>query len=699
MKKTVIININGIVFHIDEDAYERLNGYLSSLNRYFGNSTEGGEIITDIEARIAELLQPKLSESKQSITIEDVEEILSILGSPEDIAASDNAAYENETSSQAAYSGKRSSRRLYRDVENSVIGGVCSGLGAYFDIDPVFFRIIFIALIFAGGVSLIVYPILWIVVPAARTSAQKLEMRGKDINISNIERTVREEFSHIKKNMERPDSAMNRFGSFFKELLAFFGVLLRGVFNILRYIVGAFLILMAISISIGIIGALYFKNFAIHGEFNEYFSSVQDFLYNIVSPLNADTMLFLLFVILVLPIVGLIYLGLKLLIRFQAKQKWVVLLVSVIWILSIVSFTVLIFNEADNFRSENETKEIVNLTAPAGNTLYVSSPATMDKEEEFLEFFSNSRLFFPVKNGTTDDFAGIIHIDVERTNATTPEMQIVREARGEDRPEALESAKGIKVNYIQKDSLLELDPFFRVANDKRWKFYSTKIIIRLPIGTKIHFDENTRELLHNIRNVNDMWNEQMVNKTWIMTDNGLELMGSNSSIVQPLADFGNKALNLQLRDRYGIDRHNLYKYDNGNSFGSIMINGSKYYYGSIDLDIKKSETNQVLVELIKTASGNNTREAQNLSNAIEYNYELNDSVLWLDPVFRFPEYNHWNNQKLRVVVRLPINKKLYIHRDFEPILRNIATAEENGWIGHYINRSLVMKNEGLVKLE
>lgn len=698
MKKTVIININGIVFHIDEDAFERLNGYLSSLNHYFGNSTEGGEIITDIEARIAELLQPKLSDIKQSITIEDVEEILSILGSPEDIAASDNTSYENETSSQPTYAAKKSSRRLYRDVENSVIGGVCSGLGAYFDIDPVFFRVIFIALIFAGGVSLIIYPILWIVVPAARTSAQKLEMRGKDINISNIERTVREEFSHIKRNMDKPDSAMNRLGGFFRELIAFLGVFLRGVFNVLRYVVGAFLIVLAISFSVAIIGALYFKNFTIEGEFNEYFSSLQDFLYNIISPLNADTMLFLLFVILVLPIVGLIYLGLKLLIRFQARQKWVVLVVSVIWILSIVSFTVLVFNEADNFRSENETKEIINLAQPSGKTLIVSTPLTSEKEEDFLEFFGDSRLFFPIKNGSTEDYAGIIRIDVERTSSTTPEMQIIREARGEDRTEAMESAKGIKINYTQKDSLLELDPFFRVANDKRWKFYRTKIIIRLPVDTKIYFDENTRELLHNIRNVNDIWDEDMINRTWIMTDNGLELMGSNSTEVQPLADFGNKALNLQLRDRYGIDRNSFYRYDNGKSFGSIMINNSKYYYGTIDLDIKKSENNQVFVELVKTASGKNTRDAQKLSDAIEYSYELNDSVLWLDPVFRFPGNNNWNNQNLRVVVRVPINRKIYIPRDFEPVIGELSKADDD-WNGHYINRPLIMKNEGLVKME
>ncbi|NJK96031.1 MAG: PspC domain-containing protein, partial [Bacteroidales bacterium] len=361
MKKTVIINISGIVFHIDEDAYEKLKGYLESLNHYFGNSSESREIVTDIEARIAELLQPKINDIKQSVTIDDVEEILSILGTPEDIAASDSASYESEPAESAPYTGKRSSRRLYRDVENSVIGGVSSGLGAYFDIDPVFFRIIFIALIFAGGVSFIIYPILWIVVPAARTSAQKLEMRGKDINLSNIEKTVREEFTHIRSNMNKPDSAWNRTGDFFREILNFLGVLIRGVVHVLRYILGIMLVLLAVFFSVAIIGALYFKNFAIHGEFNDYFTSVQDFLHSIISPITADTMLFLLFIILVLPIAGLIYLGLKLLIRFRHVKMDSSRVVRHMDF-SIFAFTMLVFSEADNFSAQNNTKEIVTLS-------------------------------------------------------------------------------------------------------------------------------------------------------------------------------------------------------------------------------------------------------------------------------------------------------------------------------------------------
>lgn len=697
MKKTVIINISGIVFHIDEDAYEKLKAYLDSLNHYFGNTAESREIITDIESRIAELLQPKISPNKQSISIEDVEEILSILGSPEDIAASDSTSYEAETAT-GSYPGKQVTRRLYRDLDNSTIGGVCSGLGAYFDVDPIIFKIIFIALIFAGGVSFIIYPILWIVVPAARTSAQKLEMRGKDINVSNIEKTVREELNHIQSNMSKPDSTWNRISDFIREFFNFLGVFLRGVLHVLRYVLGAFLIIMAIFFSIALIGALYFKNFAVHGEFNEYFSSVQDILYGIISPLNADTLVFLLFIILVLPIAGLIYLGLKLLIRFQARQRWIVLILSVIWILSVISFVILLFNEADNFRSEGSVRETITLTPSSNNILYIDAPATVEKDDDFIEFFSHSRLFFPLTPGKKEDMAGVIKVDIEKTNSSVPELQIVREARGETNSEAIESAKTITVSYNQKDSLLSLDPFFRISNDERWKFYSTKIIVRIPVGTKIFIDESTKHLLHNVRNVNDYWDEQMINKTWIMTENGLELVGSSNSEVIPLSSFGNKILNIQLRDRFGIDRDKLYRYNDGDKYGTINYNGNSYYYGTIDLDIRKSQTDKVMLELVKTSWSSGSREAESVLRTIEYEYQQNDSVLWIDPIFRFPEAKKWNAQNLKVIVRLPINHRVYLQRELEPLIEDMA-SENNNWTGNYVNNTWKMENDGLVKIE
>jgi hypothetical protein len=532
--------------------------------------------------------------------------------------------------------------------------------------------------------------------PAARTSTQKLELRGKDINVSNIEKTVREEINHIQSNMRKPDSAWNRILEVFHEIFAFLGVLIKGIGSVLRYIFGTFLILLAISFSIAVIGALYFKNVSIHGDYNEYFGSVQDFLYGIISPINADTLIFLAFVIVTIPIAGLIYAGLKLLIRFQNNQRWIVLVLSILWILSVISFVVLVFNELDNFKSDATMKEVVTIS-PSDKILRISSPATSEKDEGTINFFSNSHLFIPLNQNNKEEKVGVIRIDIEKTNSSSPEIQIIKEARGEDHAEALESAKSITVNYTQKDSSLIFDPFFRVANDKRWKFYSAKMIIRIPIGTKIYIDESTKHLLHNIRNTDDYWDEHMINKTWIMTDNGLELVGSSSSEIRPLSDYNNKVLNLQLRDRFNISRNELERYDSKNNYGSMIFNNNKYYYGTVDLEIKKSETNQAQVELVRTSAGSNTKEAENYSRSIEYDFQQNDSVLWLDPVFRF-EDNTWNDQKLKVILRLPINKKVFIDKDLEPLLEEFAEREEK-WSGDYVNNTWVMETQGLERYE
>ena len=191
MKKTFTINISGTVFHIEEDAYEVLQRYLVNLKNHFGTSEEGKEILADIESRIAEIFIEK-SESKQAVvTIEMVNEAIAIMGSPEDF--NDEEEIESEEQAQATEEAKRK-RRLYRDPDHRVIGGVCGGMGAYFNMDPVVLRIIFAVLFFATfPAGLIAYIVLWIAVPKAKNTAQRLEMRGQEATVKNIEKSIKEE--------------------------------------------------------------------------------------------------------------------------------------------------------------------------------------------------------------------------------------------------------------------------------------------------------------------------------------------------------------------------------------------------------------------------------------------------------------------------------------------------------------------------
>jgi len=195
MKKTIAINLGGMVFNIDEDAYHRLRSYLNKLEAHFGYGTEAKEISLDVEARIAELLKSKKPQANAVITLEDIDEVIHTMGEPTDFEKGSNSESYQYTSYQSSY------RRMYRDPDSRVIGGVCSGLSAYFHIDPIILRLLFVILFLGFGTGLLIYIILWIVLPAANTVAEKLEMRGEKVNINNIKNAMRNEFNDVKNNM------------------------------------------------------------------------------------------------------------------------------------------------------------------------------------------------------------------------------------------------------------------------------------------------------------------------------------------------------------------------------------------------------------------------------------------------------------------------------------------------------------------
>jgi phage shock protein PspC (stress-responsive transcriptional regulator) len=195
MKITVSISLGGYSFHIDEDAFAELKMYLKNLEMHFASEESSSEILSDIEARLAELFRSRITGYKQVINIDDVRQAISVMGTPEDIS-------DNETTSAREKFATPGYHRMYRDTEHRMIGGVCAGIGAYWDIDPLIVRIIFLALTFAGGIGALIYLILYIVLPEARTTAQKIEMKGEPVNIHNIKESVKKEFNRVRKNMK-----------------------------------------------------------------------------------------------------------------------------------------------------------------------------------------------------------------------------------------------------------------------------------------------------------------------------------------------------------------------------------------------------------------------------------------------------------------------------------------------------------------
>ena len=195
MKITVSVNLGGFSFNIDEDAYSELKRYLKNLELHFAGEESSSEILSDIETRMAELFRAKMTGYKQVITIQDVIEIISVLGTPEDIADNEGKSARDKFSSPGYH-------RMYRDPDHRIIGGVCAGMGSYWDIEPIIPRVIFAALTLAGGLGVLVYLVLYIVLPEAKTTAQKIEMKGEPVNIHNIKESVKQEFENVRKKMK-----------------------------------------------------------------------------------------------------------------------------------------------------------------------------------------------------------------------------------------------------------------------------------------------------------------------------------------------------------------------------------------------------------------------------------------------------------------------------------------------------------------
>jgi len=201
MNKTISINLGSIFFHIDEIAFNKLKSYLDDIKLYLHNEESKDEIINDIEVRIAEIFMEERQDEQQVISVEVVEKVIKIMGNPEDYRVDDTTDYQDF--SKENY---KSYRKLYRDKDTSILGGVSAGFGHYFRIDAIWIRVLFILMgIFSAGTGVIIYIACWLLIPPALTTSEKLAMRGKPINFSNIEQKVKENYEKFTQKMDDID--------------------------------------------------------------------------------------------------------------------------------------------------------------------------------------------------------------------------------------------------------------------------------------------------------------------------------------------------------------------------------------------------------------------------------------------------------------------------------------------------------------
>ena len=370
MNKTININLGGYFFHIDESAYQKLRRYLDAIARSLSEDPQGkNEIIADIEARISELLSEKITDARQVVNDQDISDIIKIMGEPEDYADSE----ESYTDTKYQYSKRSSnSKKLFRDGDDKFIGGVASGIGHYCDIDVIWIRLAFILTAVFTGFGFLAYILFWILLPEAKTTAEKLQMEGEDVNINNIEKKIREEFTNVKENIKKgAESVSEKFSnaekkykpkakSGFQEFLDTLGNILTVFFKIIGKFIGVLIIIVSASVLISFVLAIFsIGSFEILG-FGDEFTELPPFMESSMLP---HWLLAMCIIVLVgFPFLILFVLGLRIL-SSNIKQfsKTTSLTLLGIWIVALlmVIFTGIEFGTSNAFRSSDTvTKEL-----------------------------------------------------------------------------------------------------------------------------------------------------------------------------------------------------------------------------------------------------------------------------------------------------------------------------------------------------
>ncbi len=485
MKKTFTININGIIFHIDEDAYEILSKYLNEINRKFASSDEGREIISDIEARIAELFQEKVNDIKQVINISDINNVIEIMGKPEDMG-DDEETEEKETKKQKYKTGKT----MYRDTENAKIGGVGSGLSAYFGIDPVFVRILLLASFFISGP--IIYIILWIIIPEAKTTAQKLEMKGEKINVENIEKSIKDEFKNVKKNVKKikESGQWEESRNVFDRLLAIVFGTISFIFRIIMIIVGVAFVITGLFVLIGITGSFFIESWGVNNL------TIPEALNIFFDNMNVNIGLISIVLVIGIPVLAIIYAGVKMIFKIKVKNKIIGFTAFFTWIIGIIMLAYVTMHEVKNHTSSANISETIQIDTLSSDTLYLKLGKDFNKNEDSYNQICIDDIIAVSNNNNETCLHGIPNLKIKTSDKDNIEIKITKYARGIEKDIALNHAKEIEYKFNFKDSVIYFDKYFDIPMDRKWYDQNVKIILYIPEGQEIIIDKKLQYLLN-----------------------------------------------------------------------------------------------------------------------------------------------------------------------------------------------------------
>lgn len=503
MKETVKINLNQRLFDLDADAYSKLRNYLDTLRRYFDKKpNEAEEILQDIEQRIAEILEEKLKGDKQVVILADIEEIIQMMGTPDDFARDNDITddeFQQDESEKKKWANEdysRDHRRLHRDLETNIFGGVSSGIAAFFNISTVWVRLAFVLFFFLNGIGLLVYLILWAVVPAARTTGQRLQMKGRPVTVENIQESVKTEYEKVKDNVSRysRSESFRRTRDTANDIFITLGKIFLAIIKVVLIIIGVAISIAVIGCILGLIGVL-----STGGNFNAFHGL---HLNNQIGLLFHDVSLFsvALTTVILIPVIAILTGIIKLVFNIKTHYGILSAFAWTIWSLALV-FVIISAISGEKLISETyKQKDEVTLDIKNSKPLYIKLGKASfsgwktgyytlfgreiihDKTEEIC--YLKPHIYF---SSSEND---VVRMKIEQTS-TIPSFDEFDNDFGDDFDD------DYNYSWQMEDTLLLLDDYFSLDEDELWHIPGMNITIFLPEGQQVILDRSLKELVGN----------------------------------------------------------------------------------------------------------------------------------------------------------------------------------------------------------
>ncbi len=531
MNKTVTINISGLIFHIEEDAYDKLGNYLRTVRSRFSEEDGRDDIMADIESRIAEILNERVGPSKQVVLMADVDHVISLMGEPEVISEKDDKKENSDNTDDFHFDDHRGKRkRLYRDTDDKVIGGVCSGMGYYFDLDPLWIRLGFALIFFAFGTGILFYILLLIIIPKAETTAEKLEMRREPVDVNNISKSVKEEFGGFKKRAEDFGKEAKQYGKKWKNeskqwrrqnrVRGGFEDFFHGVFHVL----GRFFAFAFLALGIFFLIALVTSTFSLTDfgklPFGEHVSSLFPDRFHYYLGITCF------FIVLGIPTIMMIYKGIRMVFRINRRDRIVGITAFVIWIIGIMGAVYSGISIGKGFREEASVHEYFQIKNPKMDAIYLN--VNIDPDMENADYHSNynrkyhySNHFKAIWSNGEEVKFGEFDLKIIPTDADSIQLIVYKEANGNDKREAIERAKAIRYNIVQKDSTITFDSYYTLSENQHWRAQDIRMELLVPKNKIVYLGSSMEGLLRNTDNVSNTIETDMVDRRWMMTSGGL----------------------------------------------------------------------------------------------------------------------------------------------------------------------------------